>query len=103
MTKDDHSRLVVGFFLCEVESAWEHIRLARSIFEEYGRPLAYYVDHHSIFKFNIASPGVHYTRRISVEEGKVQFKRALNTVDISVLYVKDASSKGKIEKQFDYF
>jgi hypothetical protein len=103
MSKDDHSRRVMNFSLRESESAWEHIRLARDTFEKFGVPLAYYVDRHSIFKFNIANKSVHYTRRISEEEGKVQFKRALNSVDVSVLYAQEARSKGKIEKQFDYF
>jgi hypothetical protein len=103
MTKDDHSRFIPGFSLREVESAWEHISLARKVFEKYGCPLAYYVDRHSIFKFNLGSECIHYTRRISEEEGKIQFKRALNAVDISVLYAQDAQSKGKIEKGFDYF
>jgi len=103
MTKDDHSRVITGFSLREVESAWEHISLARKVFERYGRPLAYYVDRHSIFKFNLGSACIHYTRRISEEEGKVQFKRVLNSLDISALYAQDAKSKGKIEKSFDYF
>jgi len=103
MTKDDHSRLITGFSLREVESAWKHICLAREVFERYGRPLAYYVDRHSIFKFNLGSECIHYTRRISEEEGKIQFKRVLNSFDISVLYAHDAKSKGKIEKSFDYF
>jgi hypothetical protein len=103
MTKDDHSRKVVGFSLKEAESAWEHIRLEHQIAEEYGLPLAYYVDKHSIFKFNLADECIHYTRRISEEEGKVQFKRVMNSLDVTVLYAQDAKSKGKIEKQFDYF
>ena len=103
MTKDDHSRLITGYSLRETESAWEHIRLARTVFKQHGRPLAYYVDRHSIFKFNIGSECIHYTRRISEEEGKVQFKRMLNSLDISTLYAQDAKSKGKIEKGFDYF
>jgi hypothetical protein len=103
MTKDDHTRFVTGFSLRETESAWEHISLTRRVFEQYGRPLAYYVDRHSIFKFNLGSECVHYTRRISEEEGKIQFKRVLNALDISVLYAQDAQSKGKIEKGFDYF
>jgi len=103
MTKDDHSRLITGFSLRETESAWEHIRLAQKVFKRHGRPLAYYVDRHSIFKFNIGSECIHYTRRISEEEGKVQFKRMLNSLDISALYAQDAKSKGKIEKGFDYF
>lgn len=103
MTKDDHSRFIPGFSIREVESAWEHLSLARKVFETYGCPLAYYVDRHSIFKFNLGSECIHYTRRISEEEGKIQFKRALNSVDIAVLYAQDAQSKGKIEKGFDYF
>lgn len=92
MTKDDHSRVITGFSLREVESAWEHICLARKVFEQYGRPLAYYVDRHSIFKFNLGSACIHYTRRISEEEGKVQFKRVLSSLDISTLYAQDAKS-----------
>lgn len=103
MTKDDHSRRTVGFGLREIESAWYHLCLARYTFETFGIPLAYYVDKHSIFKFSLGSECIHYTRRISEEEGKIQFKRALNSLDVSVLYAQDAKSKGKIEKPFDYF
>lgn len=103
MTKDDHSRRTVDYGLREVESAWFHLCIARRTFETIGMPLAYYVDKHSIFKFNLSDECVHYTRRISEEEGKVQFKRALNSLDTTVLYASDAKSKGKIEKHFDYF
>jgi hypothetical protein len=103
MTKDDHSRRTVAFGLREVESAWYHLCLVRRTFEEFGIPLAYYVDQHSIFKFNLSDGCIHYTRRISEEEGKIQFKRALSSLDISVLYANDAKSKGKIEKPFDYY
>lgn len=103
MTKDDHSRRTVTFGLREVESAWFHLSTTRRTFETIGLPLAYYVDKHSIFKFNLSDECVHYTRRISEEEGKVQFKRALSSLDVAVLYANDAKSKGKIEKPFDYF
>lgn len=102
ITKDDHSRRTVAFGLREIESAWYHLCLARQTFETFGLPLAYYVDRHSIFKFNLSDECIHYTRRISEEEGKVQFKRALNFMDITVLYAQDAQSKGKVEKPFDY-
>lgn len=103
MTKDDHSRRTVAFGIREAESAWFHLCLARQTFETIGLPLAYYVDKHSIFKFNLSDECIHYTRRISEEEGKVQFKRALNSLDITALYAEEAKSKGKIEKSFDYF
>lgn len=103
MTKDDHSRRTVAFGIREVESAWFHLLTARQTFETFGLPLAYYVDKHSIFKFNLSDECIHYTRRISEEEGKVQFKRALSALEIAVLYANDARSKGKIEKPFDYY
>jgi len=103
MTKDDHSRRTVAFGLREVESAWFHLLTARRTFETFGLSLAYYVDKHSIFKFNLSDECIHYTRRISEEEGKVQFKRALTSLEIAVLYANDAKSKGKIEKPFDYY
>lgn len=103
MTKDDHSRKTMNFGLREIESAWYHLCLTRHNFEVNGIPLAYYVDRHSIFKFNLSDQCVHYARRISEEEGKVQFKRALNSLDVAVLYAQDAKSKGKIEKPFDYY
>jgi len=103
MTKDDHSRMIVAYALHEAESTWWHLVLARKTFENYGIPLAYYVDRHSIFKFNIGSNCIHYKRHISEEQGKIQFKRALNSLNVSVIYAGDAESKGKIEKSFDYF
>lgn len=103
MTKDDHSRMIVAYCLHEVESTWSHLSIARKTFEDIGIPLAYYVDRHSIFKFNLGPNCIHYIRHISEEEGKIQFKRALNSLDISVIYASDAESKGKIEKSFDYF
>jgi len=102
MTKDDHSRRIVAFSLREFETAWHHLCLLRQTFENFGIPLAYYVDKHSIFKFNL-DECIHYTRRISEEEGKIQFKRALGTLDIATIYASDPKSKGKIEKSFDYF
>jgi len=103
MTKDDHSRRTMAFGLREVESAWYHLCLVRNTAEAFGVPLAYYVDKHSIFKFSLGSECIHYTRRISEEEGKIQFKRALNSLDVTLLYANDAKSKGKIEKPFDYY
>lgn len=37
------------------------------------------------------------------DEGKIQSKRALETLGIGVIYAQSPEAKGKIEKQFDYF
>jgi hypothetical protein len=53
LTEDDYSRKVVGGRIVEVESSWEHLSVSREVIERYGRPLAYYVDNHSIFRNRI--------------------------------------------------
>ncbi|MDH3258680.1 MAG: hypothetical protein OEM19_04365 [Deltaproteobacteria bacterium] len=104
MTEDDHSRKVVGGRIVPSESTWDHLVLARSTVERYGRPLAYYVDNHSIFRY-VQHMGVHYTYHKGPDEGEIQFKRALKALNIGLIYTGkgEAQAKGKIEKRFDYF
>jgi hypothetical protein len=42
--------------------------------------------------------------RFGLDEGEIQFKRALRSLDIGLIYTEDGSpeSKGKIKKAFDY-
>jgi len=102
LTQDDYSRRVVGARLVERESAWHHLQVARVTVEEVGRPLAYYVDNHSIFRY-VGYTGRHYRYRKGPDEGEQQFKRALQTLDIGLIYASSPEAKGKIEKRFDYF
>jgi len=102
LTKDDYSRKVVGRKLVERETSFDHLSVARKTIEDYGLPLAYYVDEHSIFRF-VKHKGIHVTYTVGEDEGKIQFKRALETLRIGVIYAQSPEAKGKIEKQFDYF
>lgn len=52
----------------------------------------------SHFKFDLGSPRIHYTKRIAEEEGKIQFKRVLNSLAKSALYAQYAKFRVKIEK-----
>jgi len=103
LTKDDYSRLFVGAQIVENEGSFEHLQVARNTVERYGRPLAYYVDQHSIFRF-VEHHGVHVHYRAEVDEAEIQFKRALRDVDIGLIYAGKgkAEAKGKVEKAFDY-
>jgi hypothetical protein len=103
LTKDDYSRLFVGGQLVEKEGAYAHLATARQAIERYGRPLAYYVDQNKVFRF-VEHQGVHVRYTAGLDEGEVQFKRALRSLDIGLIYTEEASpeSKGKIEKAFDY-
>jgi len=102
-TEDDYSRRVVGAKIVEMESSWEHLSVLRKVIESYGRPLAYYVDNHSIFRY-VGYTSRHYAYVKGPDEGEIQFKRALSSLGVGLIYTGkgEAQAKGKIEKRFDY-
>ena len=69
----------------------------------YGMPLAYYLDNHSIFRF-VLHQGVHVRYKLREDEGEIQFRRALSSLGIGMIYTgkRQAQAKGKVEKIFDY-
>jgi transposase InsO family protein len=104
LTKDDYSRRVVGARLVEVETSFEHLQTVRLTITTYGIPLAYYLDNHSIFRF-VLHQGVHVRYKLREDEGEIQFRRALSSLGIGMIYTgkRQAQAKGKVEKIFDYF
>jgi len=60
------------------------------------------VDQHSIFRF-VEHQGVHVSYRLRQDQGRVQFRRALEELGIGIIYAHSPEAKGKIEKRFDYF
>lgn len=104
MTKDDYSRMIVGARIVEVESSFEHLQTVKGTVTRYGIPLSYYLDNHSIFRF-VLHKGVHVRYKVREDEGEVQFRRALSSLGIGMIYTgkRQAQAKGKIEKVFDYF
>jgi transposase InsO family protein len=104
LTEDDYSRKVVGARITGAESTWEHFVLTRDVLEHYGMPLAYYVDNHSIFRY-VGYTSRHYTYFKGPDEGEIQFKRALESLGVGLIYTGkgEAQAKGKVEKRFDYF
>lgn len=87
----------------EVESSWEHLSLSREVMATYGRPMAYYVDNHSIFRY-VGYSSRHYHYLKGRDEGEIQFKRALTALGVGLIYTGkgESQAKGKIEKRFDY-
>ncbi|MGF3573717.1 MAG: hypothetical protein ACQXXG_09920 [Candidatus Bathyarchaeia archaeon] len=103
LTKDDHSRRVVGARIVPKETTFEHLQTVRETLSTYGIPLAYYLDNHSIFRF-VLHQGVHARYKLREDEGEIQFKRALSSLGIGMIYTgkRQAQAKGKVEKIFDY-
>lgn len=100
-TIDDYSRTIVGGKLVEKENAFEHLSVARRAIENYGIPLSYYVDKHSLFKF-VRYGGIHNVQRIVDEEAHIQFRRALNSLGVGIIYANSPQAKGKVERPFAY-
>ena len=101
LTIDDYSRTAVGGKLVEKENAFEHLSVARKAIETYGIPLSYYVDKHSLFKF-VRHGGIHNVQRVVDEEAHIQFRRALNSLGVGIIYANSPQAKGKIERPFAY-
>ncbi len=104
LTKDDYSRKIVGAKIVPIESSFEHLQVVRQTVILSGLPLAYYLDNHSIFRF-VLHQGVHVRYHLREDEGEIQFRRALQSLNIGMVYTgkRQAQAKGKIEKLFDYF
>lgn len=103
LTKDDYSRLFVAAQLFRKETAYGHLQVIRSAVERYGRPQAYYVDQHKIFRF-VEHRSIHVQYHLGQDEADSQFKRALRMLNIGLIYTSPSSpeAKGKVEKAFDY-
>lgn len=104
LTEDDYSRKVLGAIILEKETSAFHLSMTRQVIETYGLPFAYYVDNHSIFRF-VERQGRHYKYIVGESEAEVQFKRALNSIGVGLIYTGESkgAAKGKVEKRFDYF
>jgi transposase InsO family protein len=103
LTKDDYSRRVVGARIVERETTFEHLQTVSQTVSTYGIPLAYYLDNHSIFRF-VLHRGVHVRYKLREDEGEIQFRKALSSLGVGMIYTgkRQAQAKGKVEKIFDY-
>lgn len=87
---DDCSRVVTGTRLYARENLMAYLDFLRRAFEEYGLPLALYVDYHSFF-FSY------------VPEALTYLGTALRFYDVSFRYAPTPQAKGKIERQHQFW
>ena len=94
---DDASSRVLYAEFVNSEDTLTLLGTTRVYLERYGRPLAFYVDKDSIYKVN---------RQASIEEqlkdsqGLTQFGRAMEELDIEVIYAHSPQAKGRVERSF---
>ena len=99
---DDYSRFLLYADLFEHESSWAHIASIESTILQYGCPLKYYPDQHSIFRFvkdrDKNSPW--YTARKFTDDVATQFKQVLQDCGIAMAYALSPQAKGKVERPY---
>ena len=87
---DDCSRVITGARLYGRELLLSYLDLLPQAFEQYGLPLALYVDCHSFFYSN-------------VPDNLTYLGWALKFYDISLKYAPTPQAKGKVERQHQYW
>ena len=93
---DATSRILYGRFV-PIEDTLNLLNAARAYLLRWGRPVAFYVDKDSIYKVN---------RQASIEEELkddqpiTQFTRAMNDLDIQVIFANSPQAKGRVERGF---
>ena len=95
LTIDDATRSIVGGGFIEAETTFAHLDHVRKIFQTHGLPNDFYTDGLSLFG--------HESRKAGDTNTLSQFQRALGCLGVSHLVAKDPQSKGKIERQFDFW
>ena len=87
---DDCSRVIVGAQLYPHECLLAYMDFLPRAFEEYGLPLALYVDHHSFFFSKIP-------------DNLTYLGEALRRYDVTLKHAPTPEAKGKIERQHQFW
>jgi len=87
---DDATGQLVQLHFVTSESFFSYGQAAESYFKQYGKPVAFYSDKHSIFRVNQPSAGAH--------DDLTQFGRAMQALDIQIICANTPQAKGRVER-----
>ena len=86
---DATGKALEGLFVPS-EAIWTYFSLMKKYFTRYGRPVAFYVDKHSVFRVNAIEA--------LTGEGITQFGRAMQELGIEMIFANSPQAKGRIER-----
>jgi len=94
----DDATSIFSFRFSKVETTQDYFRLVEEYFNQYGLPLAFYVDKHSIFRVN--TPVNLDLRKPTKDkyEGLTQFGRAMAELGIELIFANTPQAKGRVER-----
>ncbi len=87
---DDATGRLLHLRFVESESTFDYFTATRRYLEQYGRPVAFYSDKHSVFRVNkVGAIG---------GDGMTQFGRALHELNIDIICANTSQAKGRVER-----
>lgn len=94
---DDATSRIMHAEFSESEDTLTLMRTTKAYVEQYGRPLAFYVDKDSIYKVNRPAKSDYDPE---APEPLTQFSRAMEELGISVQWAHSPQAKGRVERSF---
>ncbi len=86
---DDATGKLLHLRFCEAETTFDYMLSTRAYIEQYGKPLAFYSDKHSVFRVN---------QKSSQDSKITQFGRILNELKIDIIFANSPQAKGRVER-----
>lgn len=87
---DDATSNLMQLRFCKAETTHDYIQLLRAYLEQYGRPMAFYSDKHSIFRVN--------NRKRHEGVFSTKFQSVLKKLDIELICAHSPQAKGRVER-----
>ena len=87
---DDATSKLMQLLFAEVESTDAYFATTEAYIQQYGRPLAYYSDKHTIFRVGL--------KEAKTGTGDTQFSRALKELGIELICANSPQAKGRVER-----
>lgn len=85
---DDATGKLQHLRFCEEETTFDYMLSTRAYIEQYGKPLAFYSDKHSVFRV---------IQKSSQDSKITQFGRILNELKIDIIFANSPQAKGRVE------
>lgn len=97
---DDFSRFMFFARLISAETSWQHILALKYVAFNYGLPLSYYTDCHSIFRFVQGRDSFWRNHYKLTDDADPQWKQVIKDCKIKPIYALSPQAKGKIERPY---
>ena len=91
---DDATGAVVNALFCEQESARKYFLVMQELVQNYGGPVALYVDRHAVFK---------HTPGSGLAGAPTQFSRAMDELGVQMIFALSPQAKGRVERTAETF